>query len=70
MQEWHDEVAAGLAAVATLQRSLSELQPSEPSKESLAVYNRLLELVRSRPFPSLTTLAALSRVLVILQHHQ
>jgi hypothetical protein len=45
VQEWDEGVAAGLAALAALQRSLGELDAAQPAKEATHVLERLLQLV-------------------------
>lgn len=45
LQAWDEEVAAGLAAVATFQRCLGGLEASQPPKEATEVYARLMQLV-------------------------
>lgn len=45
VQEWDEGVAAGLAALSALQRSLGELDAAQPSKEATDVLGCLLQLV-------------------------
>jgi hypothetical protein len=45
MQAWDEEVAAGLAAVATFQRCLRGLEASQTPKEASEVYTRFMQLV-------------------------